>query len=193
MYISRFSGAPLFPHTRKADEGPEGWVAFSAAKAAEAAEAGGEAGTSLRMLQHVRAETPAGSLRTELFDAVGCGPSLGFAMGAPAGPAAGALQASDAQLLLVDETALLWVPSGAHPPAAVPLPAAPAIRSLLAAAPEWMGVAYVVTLAGGPPPAPACTLVGCVGGGEWGGWPAVLQADGWVSWAGRFPIARPRA
>ena len=56
----------------------------------------------------------------------------------------------EAQLLLVDEAAVVFVPRGAYPPASVPLPAAPAMRRLLARAPQWAGSAYVVTLAGGP-------------------------------------------
>ena len=156
MYISRFSGAPLFPYTRKAGEGPEGWVAFSPGDAEAGDEAGDEADSSARMLQHVRTATVpsagSGSVRTELFDALSCGPTIGYAMGSPAGPTAGPLQAREAQLLLVEASSLLWVPRGARPPAALPLPAAPAIRSLLEAAPEWLGVAYAITLAGVPLP-----------------------------------------
>ena len=116
------------------------------------------------MLQHVRTATApsagSASARTELYDVLSRGPTIGYAMGSPAGPTAGPmagptagpLQAREAQLLLVEASSLLWVPRGARPPAALPLPAAPAIRSLLEAAPEWLGVAYVVTLAGAPLP-----------------------------------------
>ena len=159
VYVSPVSGAPLFCLANAAGAGPEGLHAFAVPPMGS------------RMLQHVRTVTqsPASSAtmpRTELIDATS-GAKLGLALGMPPPPAAaalpsaaagegeaaaamGTLQASDAQLLLVDEPAVLLVPRGERPPAEAPLPAAPAIRRLLERAPEWMGSAYVVTLAGGP-------------------------------------------
>ena len=105
----------------------------------------------MRFQQHVRkaADTSVRTLRTELVDATS-GARIGYALGSPAEVTEGTLQVTDAQLLLVNEAAMLLVPSGELPPAHVPLPAAPAIRNLLARSPESLGAAYVITLSGGP-------------------------------------------
>ena len=42
------------------------------------------------------------------------------------------------------------MPAGERPPPAVARPTAPAIRRLVEREPRWLGVAYAVTLAGGP-------------------------------------------
>ena len=102
-----------------------------------------------------------GAVRTVLRDAT-TGATIGYALGAalsvPAAlpevdasagaPASPVL--SDATLLLVDEPSVIFVPAGERPPPAVAPPAAPAIRRLVEREPRWLGVAVVVTLAGGP-------------------------------------------
>ena len=50
----------------------------------------------------------------------------------------------------MDEAAIILLPTGEAPPAALPPAAAPAMRRLLARSPEWIGTAYVVTLACDP-------------------------------------------
>jgi peptide methionine sulfoxide reductase MsrA len=121
------------------------------------------------LLQHLRAEAEASSqpVRTELLDAT-TGARIGYALGAQVESSDGALRAcdaqlSDAQLLLVDEATVLYVPRGDRPPATVPLPAAPAIRRLLDRSPEWMGSATVITLAGGPSSTLAAALASLPG------------------------------
>ena len=150
VYISSSSGAPLFSHAHAAGIGPEGLYAFSVPSDVPS-DASRDSGAC--MLQHVRSTTDvsSGSPRTELIDATS-GARIGYALGRAGSmePSGGPLQAKDAQLLLVDEPAVLLVPRGEPPPVNVPLPAAPVIRRLIERAPEWMGSAYVVTLAGGP-------------------------------------------
>lgn len=165
VFVSALTGAPLFAHAHSAGVGPEGLCAFSVPQA------GGD--TAARMLQHVHTATDksAGAVRTELIDLTS-GLRIGYALGAPAQPSAGPLDLYDAQLLLVSEASVILLARGEPPPANVPQPAAPAIRRLLARDPEWIGLACVVTLAGGPS-GTLCTALSSM--------PGVLEATcGWT-------------
>ena len=143
VYVSAVTGAPLFSFGQFAGVGPEGLEAFSPPADVCAA--------SIRICQHLRTEVDAKSQRTHLRDATS-GAEIGYALGAPsAEPSQGRCRLRDASLLLVDQPSVTLVPRGEAPPASVPLPAAPAMRRLLQRAPSYMGSAYVVTLAGGPP------------------------------------------
>lgn len=99
------------------------------------------------MLQHVAVVTessPSAAPRIHVLDATSRA-RIGYALGAPEDASAG-----PPQVLVVDEKAILLVPTGEVAPPALPPAAAPAMRRLLERSPEWIGTAYVVTLAGGP-------------------------------------------